>query len=153
MGSTANPKQRIKGLRAEAIKLGNQVVKVWVSLPHVNYLANEKRLIALAGEKGYSPSREYFTGVDYRWVRDQARDLTKQPIPETLVAVERDPISVQVENRLLTAGALLDQVARGNLFIVNHQGQNVSQGWSGFPSPDLIFEEVVGSNRPKALEA
>jgi hypothetical protein len=76
VGQTIRPQVRLAKHRRDAAALNVAVIDVWVSSPHRNYLANEKKLIGFCARTGRQVKREYFRGTDLTSVRRFAESLT-----------------------------------------------------------------------------
>lgn len=64
VGSTRNPRKRIRTHHAEAQVFGAQLIDCWLSGPHRSYLDSEAKLIGLARPMATEVRRmEYFIGV------------------------------------------------------------------------------------------
>lgn len=65
VGQTEDPKRRLGTHRAEAGAFGVSVTNYWISPSHLNFRANETRLINRCVEVSHRSRKEYFHAVTY----------------------------------------------------------------------------------------
>lgn len=142
VGYTSRPRQRLYAHDLAARQLGIQVTRLWLSEPHENARMNEKRLIRFCAEHSQrttgSDHGEYFSSLPFEAVCNFANSLPFEPIAEQQQPLSgaECPACDAADRRPLSALALLHQVAHGKLRIVDPEGHDVSNAWTGAPEPN-----------------
>lgn len=137
VGYTSQPRKRMQAHERAARQLGTEIVQFWVSPAHVNARMNERRVIKFCSERADRTTGnehgEYFANLDLDEVREFTRTLPfEAPVEQS--APEPDcPACLVVDARPLSALALLNQVAHGQLRIFDAHGNDVSEVWAGNP--------------------
>lgn len=76
VGYTEDPKTRLGNHRNEAAAFGVHVTNYWISVPHSNFQANERRLINQCEKVSPRTRKEYFHTVGYARAVEFASSLT-----------------------------------------------------------------------------
>jgi hypothetical protein len=87
VGRTGDKKVRLNAHKSDARRYGLTVTNSWVSPLHTEWHANEDALKKIAAGLGGTPLKaEYFSGVSFAAVADQAAGLTFTPPPASEAA-------------------------------------------------------------------
>lgn len=81
VGKATNPRSRIGMHASDAIRMGRQITRSWISSVHENYHDNELLLITYGNRRGtVTAGLEYFTGISYKVFRRYAKSLPVAPL-------------------------------------------------------------------------
>lgn len=92
VGKTSNPSERIATHAKNAAPHGSTIIRLWLSVAHLDSAEVEKELIRQASHACSSVIRsEYFTGLDFGHLADAAAKSRYRPIDlATIAAMQRE---------------------------------------------------------------